>query len=392
MTIEAMGHALQGLMQAMNVMVTTVKSLTTNVNLTTNVRPRATKVAVLKPKAWNGKGGSIEARHFLAAFYNYTQNEGETLNDWDAATLSWDQNDDKGIATILNLMEDEARTWALPYLEMLAQGRHPFSGLYRNFTDAFTKRFTPLDSTEAVQDALKALKQGKSSVAEYISKFDQFVQQTGWSDADHQTRFYDGLTEGIKDALTFTDRPTTSLNELKTAAHIFDQRIRQRNAEKGGKQAQQLHLFPVSAKDPNAMDVDASRQSNSKEVRNRKTYTSFMRGKCFGCGSPDHTKKEGGHECDICNHCKKVGHRSPVCMAKYLGKKVVAKAAASNETPADSTTLPPPAAKAAATTSKGKAPASDIKAQADLMAKLMAQVEEQSKELATLKASFQTGD
>ena len=150
MTIEAMGHVLQGLMQAMNVMVTTVNNFTTNVNIASSVRPRATKVAVSKPKAWNGKGGSMEARHFLAAFYNYAQNEEETLNDWDAATLSWDQNDDKWIAAVLNLMEDEARTWALPYLEMLAQGRHPFSGLYRNFTDAFTKRFAPLDSTEAV--------------------------------------------------------------------------------------------------------------------------------------------------------------------------------------------------------------------------------------------------
>ena len=374
-------------MQAMNVMVTTVNNLTTNVNITSSVRQRATKVAVSKPKAWNGKGGSMEARHFLAAFYNYAQNEGETLNDWDATTLSWDQNDDKWIAAILNLMEDEARTWALPYLEMLALGRHPFSGLYRNFTDAFTKRFAPLNSTEAARDVLKALKQGKSSMAEYISKFDQYIQQTGWSDADHQTRFYNGLTEGVKDALTFTDRPTTTLNELKTASHIFDQRIRQRNAEKGGKPAQPLHLSPHSAKDPNVMDVDTSRQSDNKEVRNRKTYTSFMRGKCFGCGSLDHTKKEGGHKRNICNHCKKVGHCSPVCMAKYLGKKVVAKAAASNETPADNKP-PPPAAKAAATTSKGKAPASDIKAQADLMAKLMAQVEEQSKELAALKASF----
>ena len=74
-------------------------------------------------------------------------------------------------------------------------------------------------------------------------------------------------------------------------------------------------------------------------------------------------------------------------MAKYLGKKVVAKAAASSESSSDSKP-PPPTAKAAATTSKGKAPAQNIKEQADLMAKLMAQVEEQSKELAALKASF----
>ena len=322
MTLETMGHAIQSLMQAMNVMVTTVNTLTTTVNVASSVRPRATKVAVSKPKAWNGKGGSMEARHFLAAFYNYAQNEGETLNDWDAATLTWDQNDDKWIAAVLNLMEDEARTWALPYLEMLANSRHPFQGLYRNFTDAFTKRFAPLNSTEAARDALKALKQGKSSVVEYISKFDQFVQQTGWSDADHRTWFYDRLTEGVKDALTFTDRPTTTLNELKTAAHIFDQRIRQRHAEKGGKQAQQqLHLSPISPKDPNAMDVDASQQSDNKEVRNKRTYVAFMRGKCFGCGSTDHAKKDSGHERDICNHCKKVGHRSPVCMAKYQGRR-----------------------------------------------------------------------
>ena len=75
-------------------------------------------------------------------------------------------------------------------------------------------------------------------------------------------------------------------------------------------------------------------------------------------------------------------------MAKYLRKKVVAKAATSNETPESSKPPPPPTAKAAATKRKGKAPASDIKAQADLMAKLMVQVEEQSKELAALKVSF----
>ena len=88
MTIEAMGHAIQSLMQAMSVMVTTVNNLTTNINIASSVRLRATKVAVSKPRAWNGKGGSMEARHFLAAFYNYAQNEGETLNDWDAATLT----------------------------------------------------------------------------------------------------------------------------------------------------------------------------------------------------------------------------------------------------------------------------------------------------------------
>ena len=46
-------------------------------------------------------------------------------------------------------MEDEARTWALPYLELLAQGLLAFQGDYNQFVQAFLKRFAPLDTTEA---------------------------------------------------------------------------------------------------------------------------------------------------------------------------------------------------------------------------------------------------
>ena len=91
----------------------------------------------------------MEARHFLAAFFNYAQNKGDALNDWDAALSDWQQNNEKWIAAILNLMEDEARTWVLPHLEQLANGRSAFNGLYQEFTEAFTKRFAPLDTAEA---------------------------------------------------------------------------------------------------------------------------------------------------------------------------------------------------------------------------------------------------
>ena len=208
---------MHGLSQAMGVMVTDINNLTSNVNLANNVCPRMTKVAVTKPKVWNGKGGSMEARHFLAAFFNYTQNEGDVLNNWDAGISDWQQNDDKWIVAVLNLMEDEARTWVLPYLETIAAGRTPFSGLYRLFTEAFTKRFALLDTTEAVREALKALRQGKHSMAEYISQFDQYTGQTGWSPADHRTRFYDSLQDQLKDNLAITDQPINMYEELCTS-------------------------------------------------------------------------------------------------------------------------------------------------------------------------------
>ena len=90
--------------------LTQLNTLAQQVTLATSTCPRATKVAVARPKAWNSKGGSVEARHFLAAFANYVGNKGDTLNDWDSVNNRWVQNDEWWIATALNLMEDEART------------------------------------------------------------------------------------------------------------------------------------------------------------------------------------------------------------------------------------------------------------------------------------------
>ena len=133
---------------------TQLNTLAQQVTLATSTRPRAAKVAVARPKAWSGKGGSVEARHFLAAFANYAGNEGDTLNDWDAINSRWIQNNERCIAAALNLMEEEARTWALLYLELLAQGLLAFQGDYNKFVQAFLKRFAPLDTTEAARDAL----------------------------------------------------------------------------------------------------------------------------------------------------------------------------------------------------------------------------------------------
>ena len=167
------------------------------------------------------------------------------------------RNHVKWIAAILNLKKDEACTWALPYLEDLSTGGSPFTGDYDHFVAAFNKRFAPHDSVKTARDALKHIKQGMNSVAEYQAQFDQFMSQTGWSDADHRTRFYDGLSEAIKDSLAITDCPTRTLTELKKAAQVLDQQMRQRLAEKTGKSLHSTNN-PTS-KNSDAMEVDASR-------------------------------------------------------------------------------------------------------------------------------------
>ena len=112
---------------------------------------------------------------------------------------------------------------------------------------------------------LKHIKQGKNSVAEYQARFDQFTTQTGWSDADHRTRFYDGLSEAIKDSLAITDQPTGTLIKLKKAAQVLDQQMCQQMAKKVGKS---LHpTTNTTSKNFNPMEVDATcQQQAGKEV------------------------------------------------------------------------------------------------------------------------------
>jgi len=174
--------------------------------------------------------------------------------------------------------------------------------------------------------------------------------------------------------------------ETHSLASDIDQHVRQREAEKSGKP-----YHPNSntgggkgSRDPNAMEIDTSKQDKGKEKRTRFTYLQSMKGRCFGCRSKDHTKKEGNHDRDVCNHCKKVGHRTPVCFTKYIGKPGATLAKATTEDSGEGTS-----AAVNATTSTAKPLVKkDKTTQGDILTQLMADMEKQKKELEALKASF----
>jgi hypothetical protein len=343
---------------------------------------------VPRPKAWDSKGGSVKARHFLAAFYNYGSSLGEPMNSYDEIMGLWHPNHRHWIQMALHPMEGDACTWALPYLEDVSHRNTPFQADWALFTNAFLKRFAPLDPSESAHAALKAIKQGKGSVVEYIANFDQYTSQTGWSDTDHRQRFYNGLNEKVNDYLAISDKPSASFINCRKAAQDIDQCLCQREAEKKGHTSMPMQQSSNAgpSKHPDAMDIDASRQeaSNKKEKCTRRSYIKWMQGKCYGCGSKEHNKKDGNHERDVCNHCGKTGHRTPVCFTKYLSK--AGQQSRANATTEEAETPPKPKPSASASTTNSS-PAKDNK-YADLLAQLQATITKQGKELEALKASF----
>ena len=138
------------------------------------------------------------------------------------------------------------------------------------------------------------------------------------------------------------------------------------------------------------MQVDTSHQQQqpTKVQKTKADYMKFMEGKCFGCGSKEHTKKEGHHERDVCNHCRKMGHRSPICFTKYIGKpgKLASAATTSDSTTTTNNSQTPPSS--STTSVSATALAKDSKTQADLLAQLMKQIEAQDAQIKALSASF----
>jgi hypothetical protein len=240
------------------------------------------------------------------------------------------------IRAALSYLQDDASIWAAPAMEEFADGGIPFGGLWATFREQFKAWFETVDEAVDAKEKLRVLWQDNSSVPEYAALFKELMARTGYSSVDLRDRFYEHLSTRIKDELVHTARPIGTLDELVTVASGIDVRVHQRRAEKErekkrsgvttGMTTSQAplpgNLFVSPNAEPVAMDVNAT--------HTRKEFIRRMRGKCFGCGSGAHTKKEGGHERDLCAHCKHVGHQDIVCMDKFLGRAKGQKAAAAS--------------------------------------------------------------
>ena len=301
-----------------------------------------------KPHEYTGVRGE-DARRFMAALELYFNNH---------SRLSTANVTDKIVATI-PFLTGEAAIWATPISEKINDGTGHGYADWDAFKDAFKKRFETASAQEDAKASLKALRQGKHSVAYYASMFKQYSDRTGWGAVDLRDRFYDHLAPRIKDALVNSDRPTGTFAELEKVATDIDLRQIQRAKEEGRQlvvdnptniEHKETPSYFTPTRDPNAMDIDAT---STGPRRTDEEYRQMMRGRCYGCGSRNHRKADGHHERDVCRYCGLTGHLENVCRRKFLGlgKKTVQRVAATDSvvstnatpTPAVSTSTAPPA-------------------------------------------------
>ncbi|KAF5378053.1 hypothetical protein D9757_011535 [Collybiopsis confluens] len=253
---------------------------------------------VSKPHNYNGVG-SEDARRFLAAFEVWAQGVPNLRS----------LTGNEPVKSAISFLEGDAAIWATPIAENISAhtSNNNVPLTYPDWADfraAFTARFETADPVTDAKNMLKALYQGKNSVAAYAATFKQYSERTGYSDTDLRDKFYEHLTDRVKDGLVHSQANTSLLANLITEATRIDNRINERFRQKTPFKAvtpATHHFQPINApfvahRDPNAMDVDATRTVTNKSSDD---YRRFMTGRCYGCGSKNHRKADGHHERDV---------------------------------------------------------------------------------------------
>ncbi|KAF5366359.1 hypothetical protein D9757_011478 [Collybiopsis confluens] len=242
---------------------------------------------VSKPHNYNGIG-SEDARRFLAAFEVWAQGVPNLRS----------LTGNEPVKSAISFLEGDAAIWATPIAENISAhtSNNNVPLTYPDWADfraAFTARFETADPVTDAKNMLKALYQGKNSVAAYAATFKQYSERTGYSDTDLRDKFYEHLTDRVKDGLVHSQANTSLLANLITEATRIDNRINERFRQKTPFKAvtpathslQPINAPFIAHRDPNAMDVDATRTVTGKSSDD---YRRFMTGKCYGCGSRNH--------------------------------------------------------------------------------------------------------
>ena len=235
-----------------------------------------------KPAPFEGERGPDAAR-FLTEIKRYIDRHATTvphINDQVELALSY--------------MTKKAAVWKDTQMKVLESGGTPFAN-WNAFKSAFNLTFERIEDATAALEELKRLRQGNNSVAEYHDQFHRQASRTSLSDLDKRTRFYDGLSRAVKDALVYIQADTRLYADLVREAIGLDNRIAQRHWEDGiqNKKPSQSHysyhqqsaprttnhqaLHYTPPVDPNAMQLDAGKFPDGRT--------------CYNCGKVGHIRR-----------------------------------------------------------------------------------------------------
>ena len=229
----------------------------------------------------------------------------------------------------ISFLTDDAAIWARPTLELLAEGKPVFDDDWDTFVEAFKAKFEVVNPVVEAKNKIANLKQGRRNFATLLAEFDMWAPRTGWSDKDLYDRLKSALNDKYLTRLLYFPERATTLDQLKKNCVKIDQALNNlHNNKTGTPSSSTTPTCAPTFRDPNAMDIDATRFDelfsgiNDPEQVRRKHQT-VMRNRCKVCGSDKHQTDFTlpAHGPDVtCRWCGKKKHWQTVCLNRLMGK------------------------------------------------------------------------
>lgn len=198
----------------------------------------------------------------------------------------------KKVLFIINLLTEEALSWASPYVEkddIILDNLH-------SFIKAMDQVFDDPNRCATAEAKLHNLRQGRRSVAEYTTEFRRWIADTTWNPAAQRSQFRQGLSEQIKDELARGDTPDDLENFIQLCIRI-DQRLSERRKERlgilGNNEGMRFSFSQPPRKssqvlqdsnNPEPMQIDSIRRGITMQEKERRRIENL----CLYCGDSGH--------------------------------------------------------------------------------------------------------
>ncbi|OMH80914.1 Retrotransposon-derived protein PEG10, partial [Zancudomyces culisetae] len=152
-----------------------------------------------------------------------------------------------------------ALRWASPYIEKGS----PVLQDYELFMKEFSKVFDDLQRTQTANDAIRALRQGSTTVSMYSSEFRRLMMDLDWNESALVSQFAEGLNENILDTLALFQTPS-DLEGYINAAITVDTRLTRRKEEKSRRRRGIQPSISTTAQTTEPMQVDSVHRTVSQ--------------------------------------------------------------------------------------------------------------------------------
>lgn len=182
---------------------------------------------------------------------------------------------------------------ALSWFRSLVDDKSHLLDSYEEFMFEFRKIFDDPNAQRHAQSAMHRLKQGKSSVLNYISRFRRIAHESGFNSQALMDAFYRGLNDDIKDVLAMNE-DVENLEFLMNLTIRIDNKLWDRKMEKSFKNTHGHNSYKNekpnnSSSSTVPMDLDSMSQSSkfkklTADEKNRRLTNKL----CLYCADPGH--------------------------------------------------------------------------------------------------------